>query len=233
MAVRQLSFGIMQVAADLEYLAQALKRAADGWAGGHASPCAPGLVPAVRTPAASAPSVSSAADLLARVPRLAVVRLPAPAARMRVPQFVVEPTLLVSTPGNHGGSLLLAQDARRRAAQGGLRGEHPAHAYEAPAAAAGAGRPHSLAGPSCGPPRSGPLRPGRSHHGILGPPGHVRLRVVRDSVVSELPIEQRTQASGRPCGRKGPKDSSNQAMDEWVKEVPEECLYYRVLPIEA
>ena len=25
---------------------------------------------------------------------------------------------------------------------------------------------------------------------------------------------------------KGPKDSSNQAMDEWVKEVPEECLYY-------
>ena len=193
------SFGIMQVAADLEYLVQALKRAADGWAGGHASPCAPGLVPAVRTPAASAPSVSSAADLLARVPRPAVVRLPAPAARMRVPQFVVEPTLLVSTPGNHGGSLLLAQYERRRAAQGGLREEHPAHAYEAPAAAAGAGRPHSLAGPSCGPPRSGPLRPVRSHHGIRGPPGHVPLRrVVRDSVASELPNEQRTQASGRP-----------------------------------
>ena len=25
---------------------------------------------------------------------------------------------------------------------------------------------------------------------------------------------------------KGPKDFSQQAMDEWVKEVPEECLYY-------
>ena len=124
--------------------------------------------------------------------------LPRCAARLQVPQITVEPTPFDSAPGNHGGSLLLAQDERRRAAQGGLRGEHPAHACEAPAAAAGAGRPHSLAGPSCGPPRSGPLRPGRSHHGILGPPGHVRLRVVRDSVVSELPSEQRTQASGRP-----------------------------------
>ena len=42
-----------------------------------------------------------------------------------------------------------------------------------------------------------------------------------------------TQLMNTPKTAKGPKDSSNQAMDEWVKEVPEECLYYRVLPIEA
>ena len=51
------------------------------------------------------------------------------------------------------------------------------------------------------------------------------IRLIRDNfeeVVQRFQVS--TQLMNTPKTAK--EDSSNQAMDEWVKEVPAECLYY-------